>query len=396
MSHIVACAITGLAGRTEEVSVTFDRHLNVFFGRNGSGKTSLLKILHSALSLNPRPLLNVPFRRAMVQIYTVAHDKTFTLSIDRDDLDRTNAPAISALEAARQRAGRAVSAPAHSTWAWRYDDAEPEIRDTKRWAHRYLPTTRLYLSPTAGANRPVRYELDPDSPTATYSEESLERLFAVSMAYLWQLNAAEIFSGVRQAQETGLANILRDVLMPTEVTATNPDVLDRDTARRRVENFLRRRGYKDFDAIMPHFDSQFGSDPRVRRVVRNINEVETRIEEAMSPLHTLSSLLSSLYSGGKSVRVNEKGVHVHLSDASPLELDRLSAGEKHVLRVLVEALFVGENALLIDEPELSLHVDWQRSLLKYLRTLNAHTQIIAATHSPEIMADVSDEHIFRL
>ena len=50
MAHITEFAITGLAGRTDVYSGRFNRDVNIFFGLNGSGKTSLLKILHSAMS----------------------------------------------------------------------------------------------------------------------------------------------------------------------------------------------------------------------------------------------------------------------------------------------------------------------------------------------------------
>jgi len=39
-----------------------------------------------------------------------------------------------------------------------------------------------------------------------------------------------------------------------------------------------------------------------------------------------------------------------------------------------------------DEPELSLHVGWQEKLLPSLRTLNPNSQIIVATHSPDIVS----------
>jgi predicted ATP-dependent endonuclease of OLD family len=56
----------------------------------------------------------------------------------------------------------------------------------------------------------------------------------------------------------------------------------------------------------------------------------------------------------------------------------------------------GESSLLIDEPEISMHIDWQQELISAMTTLNSSAQIILATHSPEIMADVDDDRIFRL
>jgi len=37
-----------------------------------------------------------------------------------------------------------------------------------------------------------------------------------------------------------------------------------------------------------------------------------------------------------------------------------------------------------DEPELSLHIEWQEKIISSIRDLNPNSQIIVATHSPEI------------
>ncbi len=77
-------------------------------------------------------------------------------------------------------------------------------------------------------------------------------------------------------------------------------------------------------------------------------------------------------------------------------LQALSAGEKHVLGIFIEALLAEGNSLMIDEPEISLHVDWQKNLIGSMRQLNPNTQLIMATHSPEIMAHVDDANIYRI
>ena len=79
-----------------------------------------------------------------------------------------------------------------------------------------------------------------------------------------------------------------------------------------------------------------------------------------------------------------------------LDLASLSSGEKHLLRIFVETLLVQQSTLLVDEPEISMHVDWQERLIEALRTLNPHAQLVLATHSPEVMAHVSDDKIFTL
>ncbi|MEH2113836.1 MAG: AAA family ATPase [Nostoc sp.] len=80
-----------------------------------------------------------------------------------------------------------------------------------------------------------------------------------------------------------------------------------------------------------------------------------------------------------------------LSDSKALSPIDLSSGEQHELVLLYELLFkVQPNSLvLIDEPELSLHVGWQVQFLKDLQDITklADLNILMATHSPDIIQD---------
>jgi predicted ATPase len=73
----------------------------------------------------------------------------------------------------------------------------------------------------------------------------------------------------------------------------------------------------------------------------------------------------------------------------------LSSGEKQLLILLSEVLLQKQtpSIFITDEPELSLHVSWQEKLVSSLRSLNSQAQIIAATHSPDIVGVLSDRAI---
>lgn len=90
----------------------------------------------------------------------------------------------------------------------------------------------------------------------------------------------------------------------------------------------------------------------------------------------------------------DRGLVARTDDGQILELDALSSGEQHELVLLYDLLFrVKPNTLvLIDEPELSLHVTWQKSFLPDLLKVVEATKydVILATHSPFIVGDRSD------
>lgn len=73
----------------------------------------------------------------------------------------------------------------------------------------------------------------------------------------------------------------------------------------------------------------------------------------------------------------------------PLDLKVLSSGEKQMLTILLAVyLERGEHCVLfMDEPEVSLHVDWQKSLIATILLLNPNVQIILSTHSPAMIMD---------
>ena len=92
----------------------------------------------------------------------------------------------------------------------------------------------------------------------------------------------------------------------------------------------------------------------------------------------------------KSIRFDrESGFTASGADGVKLDLDALSSGEQHELVLLYDLLFkVQPNTLvLIDEPELSLHVLWQKRFLPDLLEIvqTARFDALVATHSPFIV-----------
>ena len=68
---------------------------------------------------------------------------------------------------------------------------------------------------------------------------------------------------------------------------------------------------------------------------------------------------------------------------------KLSSGEKQMLVILLTVL-VQDNShcvLFMDEPEASLHIEWQQKLISMIRELNPNVQIILTTHSPAVIME---------
>ncbi|WP_069997339.1 AAA family ATPase [Cellulosilyticum sp. I15G10I2] len=85
----------------------------------------------------------------------------------------------------------------------------------------------------------------------------------------------------------------------------------------------------------------------------------------------------------------QKGFIFELPNKSMLSPDKLSSGEQNELILIFELLFKSQanSLILIDEPEISLHIAWQQQFLEDMQAISDLTdvKIIIATHSPDII-----------
>ena len=74
---------------------------------------------------------------------------------------------------------------------------------------------------------------------------------------------------------------------------------------------------------------------------------------------------------------------------------QLSSGEKQMLAILLTVLVEDEQpyVLFMDEPEVSLHIEWQKRLIDLIIELNPYVQIILTTHSPAVVMKGWVDHV---
>ena len=123
---------------------------------------------------------------------------------------------------------------------------------------------------------------------------------------------------------------------------------------------------------------------------RSILEAEEKQADLFSSFDKMKEMIAN-FIDDKAVRINNT---ICFGDTDRMVgADNLSAGEKQVLSFLAYNAFYQSAPLIIDEPELSLHIDWQRKLLPMLLSQETSNQIIVATHSPFIYSKYPDKEI---
>lgn len=117
------------------------------------------------------------------------------------------------------------------------------------------------------------------------------------------------------------------------------------------------------------------------------SEKQMMAAEISKPKTKFQDLIDELFAEtGK--KINRKSNEILIEqDGDILTPYKLSSGEKQMLVILLTVL-VQDNAhcaLFMDEPEISLHIEWQQRLITLIRSLNPNVQIILTTHSPALI-----------
>ena len=142
-----------------------------------------------------------------------------------------------------------------------------------------------------------------------------------------------------------------------------------------------QRRYLDYQVNMANrmIEMLTSTDPEVREQAASLADAKTRFQDAVDALFSDT---------GK--KIDRKSNEIRfLQFDEVLSPYLLSSGEKQILVILLTVLAEDGQpyVLFMDEPEVSLHVEWQQKLIRLIRSLNPRVQIILTTHSPAVIMD---------
>lgn len=359
--------VKGLNG---EVNFDFDFHddINIFTGLNGSGKTTAMKLawyLISGSTIRVRTEIN--FRECYLKT------DSFAVSLERASNQGDIKFLFEGAEATEGTFSEIVGFDSDGDPAM---DGEDQLRDLIRdvpGKSIFFPTFRRieggysitkirrnrligpFAQSTATASNlgaqleQISKELSVDSHKFVCSVSTEDISALLTQRY------AQVSEGVNKKYTEFSSDILRDI-RAWEQGGNNTTV--------------------DSDALL-------------LRIQAAANDVDSYRDSALRPFSVLGDLIESLFSY-QGVRLKT----LALGDtAKAIDSDVLSAGEKQMLSFLVYNAFSSDTPIFIDEPELSLHPDWQRRLLPMLLEQQASNQFIVSTHSPFIYSKYSDREL---
>lgn len=137
-----------------------------------------------------------------------------------------------------------------------------------------------------------------------------------------------------------------------------------------------------------YLDYQVNIGNRIISVLQSgSHDAAEKAREISAPKKRFQDLIDDLFeaTGKKIIRTENEILFTQIGET--LLPYQLSSGEKQMLAIMLTVLVEDNRSyvLFMDEPEVSLHFDWQKRLIDIVLELNPNVQIILATHSPAVI-----------
>lgn len=388
-----------------DASAQFSPDVNIIIGKNGTGKTTFMNIMHAILSADATSLAENEFDSARVTLIKGKRRRTIKVTKIEDehnlfpwveyqisqrkyrlrlvDFEGRRFPSSvrhriqeeSAI--IRNELEALVSVTSLSVYRLRHDD-DYEVRDVRGTrivspvdyrlgqALRGLTQYQLELSQKA---REISSKLQSDVlASILYGEEDAKDV-GYELDFDKSEEKARLTSAYAQLNSinTEIRKKIRFHVNSIDETINNITETDESKQTKKAIDI------KPLEALR-----------KTRRIIDLSLKAKNTTQEIYSQIEIFLRIIKDFISD--KVFEFEGGRLVIRTTDGPISHERLSSGEKQLIILMIEALLQGRqpHIFLADEPELSLHIAWQRMVIPAVMEINPNAQIIAATHSPEI------------
>lgn len=138
---------------------------------------------------------------------------------------------------------------------------------------------------------------------------------------------------------------------------------------------------------------------QLNKIQEVFDDYDKKVEKLNEPISKLEKIVNRFFEDSaerKKLVISENEIFfITEHDERKVELYNLSSGEKQIFILFTYLIFdvaSKDNPIfIIDEPELSLHLLWQKNFVTSVLETNPKMQLILATHSPEIIDKYRDK-----
>ena len=163
--------------------------------------------------------------------------------------------------------------------------------------------------------------------------------------------------------------------------STNKDSGDSDE--------IKHKAIKEYSEAYYKVISYYNVHNKLEDAIKEIQKVHLSKQLVLSPFNKFKEEINRFLSKSKKFTFDDSGEFEFSNNGRILDISKLSSGEKHLIAILGRVTFssfIETSTFIADEPELSLHLEWQREILPAIRRLSPNTQVIVATHAPAIIS----------
>lgn len=150
--------------------------------------------------------------------------------------------------------------------------------------------------------------------------------------------------------------------------------------------------------------AKFQDISRIKKIVSMAEEMEMQKEQYLKPIELFLGTINDFIKTAddeKELKIDEYGnlYFQTIYSSDKISVQNLSSGEKQLVIFFANLIFrVKGNSsgiFVVDEPEISLHLSWQKTFVEKALNINKNIQLIFATHSPELIGKYRNK-TFRL
>ncbi len=182
-----------------------------------------------------------------------------------------------------------------------------------------------------------------------------------------------------------------DVIRSFDRPLLNADLLSAIGA-----NLVTELDWQLFNLQRKYLDYQVNIGNRIISVLQcGETDAAAKAQSISEPKKKFQDMIDELFAdtGKKIVRTENEIRFSQIGEV--LYPYQLSSGEKQILAILLTVLIEDNKpyVLFMDEPEISLHIEWQKQLIDLVLELNPNVQIILTTHSPAVIMNGWIDHV---
>ena len=138
-----------------------------------------------------------------------------------------------------------------------------------------------------------------------------------------------------------------------------------------------------------YLDYQVNIGNRMIELLSGDERQRAQAADLSAPKRKFQDMMDQLFGYTRKTIDRRSNEIIFLQDGDRLLHYKLSSGEKQMLIILLTVLVRDgvHCVLFMDEPEASLHIEWQQKLIGMIRELNPNVQLILTTHSPAVIME---------